>query len=303
MVDTMRMASPQTPGSARKAPSTTTTPSKSKPSKGSGAGTKRKVKTEDTSPSQAKPRKKRGEKGAAAQMTPNKKQKVQKKGSAKTDQLESNKQDLPATLETDGYEHIPIPIPAPPQISVQPFQAAHPFPPNQNLRINAQVQPNSSGINTGSGSTTPSTPITPSTTNIFITLLMTLLNTTPSLLPSTNPITSSQIDTITYALWNACLTHDNSAPLNLANKYGATLSEAKLRVLACMGFLPSWWFLREQLVLPAVKRFGRTIDDAQMDGWTEEAARQTVRIMARVERRAEKGRGGGMEKDNGDVEC
>ncbi|KAH7093199.1 hypothetical protein FB567DRAFT_575949 [Paraphoma chrysanthemicola] len=302
MADSMQVASPQTPGSARKAPSTTTTPSKSKPSKGSGAGTKRKVKTEDASPSQAKPRKKKAEKGAAAQVPPNKKQKVQKKGSGKNDDLDSGKQHLPPTLDTDGYEHIPIPIPRPSQTSSQPFQAAQPFPTNQNLRINAQLQPNASGINTDSGSTTPSTPITPGNTNIFVALLMAVLKKTPSLLPSATPLTSDQIDTITYTLWNACLTHENSAPLNLANKYGAMLSEAKVRVLACMGFLPSWWFLREQFVLPAVKRFGRAVDDTQMDGWTAEAAKQTARMMARVERRGEKGRVGEMEKENGDVE-
>lgn len=94
---------------------------------------------------------------------------------------------------------------------------------------------------------------------------------------------------MTYQLWSACLAHDNSAALQIANKYGAMLAEPKLRVLARMGVLPSWWFLREQVVLIVMKRMGKAVDDEVMHVWFGEATRQTGSIMEKVERERARG--------------
>ena len=54
---------------------------------------------------------------------------------------------------------------------------------------------------------------------------------------------SSQIDAIAHKMWDIALEH--GPMLQLACQYSAMFSPIKLRMLAKLNFLPSWWFFRE----------------------------------------------------------
>lgn len=77
---------------------------------------------------------------------------------------------------------------------------------------------------------------------------------------------------------------DNGAELHdRANLYGAMQHELKLRVLAKLNLLPSWWFLRTRiLALLSVKGFA--IDDGVMDTQFDQAAEAMARMMEKYKR-------------------
>jgi hypothetical protein len=76
--------------------------------------------------------------------------------------------------------------------------------------------------------------------------------------------TSAEIDQFAYRLWSRCLSTRNGMLLNLAAKYSAMLGDSKLRTLAMLNYLPSWWFLREKLKRWLSSR-GIAIDDSTME--------------------------------------
>jgi hypothetical protein len=81
-------------------------------------------------------------------------------------------------------------------------------------------------------------------------------------------LTSTHIDKIAYII------HENCIYLNLLNvaaKYAAMLSETKLRALAMLNLMATWWFLRERLVR-LLSKMHSNIDDSIMQTGIEEAA-------------------------------
>ncbi|CAE6995221.1 hypothetical protein PTTW11_00062 [Pyrenophora teres f. teres] len=92
--------------------------------------------------------------------------------------------------------------------------------------------------------------------NPFIQLLHHVLQHNPALLPITEPpnvptLTSPHIDRIAHAMWD--LAFRNGHVFHMACQYSAMFSPFKLRILAKINFLPSWWFLREIVIKGGVE--------------------------------------------------
>jgi hypothetical protein len=123
---------------------------------------------------------------------------------------------------------------------------------------------------------------------MFIQMLVAMLKSDPTLLPSspTDPVLSTHIDNIAYKMWQCSLTHKNGATLAQANKYSAMLNEVKLRTLARLNFLPSWWFLREQ-ALVGLRSMNRLIDDSAMIKQYKDAGYTVTTIMNNVNKARE----------------
>lgn len=63
-----------------------------------------------------------------------------------------------------------------------------------------------------------------------------------------------------------------------ATKYCAMFSELKLRALARMNILPSWWLLREKAVLQ-MRTQGWKLDDVVMQMAMREAVEFCIKVM------------------------
>ncbi|KAH7384618.1 hypothetical protein BKA66DRAFT_441186 [Pyrenochaeta sp. MPI-SDFR-AT-0127] len=108
-------------------------------------------------------------------------------------------------------------------------------------------------------------------------LLSHSIGSNPNLLPadpSSSPISSSHIDSITHSMWQ--LAHQNNSMLQAASGYSAMFSQLKLSALAKSNLLPSWWFLREmavKMLRGPIEQGGRgwNVDDAEMEGQWREA--------------------------------
>jgi hypothetical protein len=81
-------------------------------------------------------------------------------------------------------------------------------------------------------------------------------------------LTSTHIDKIAYIIYENCIYLNL---LNVAAKYAAMLSETKLRALAMLNLMATWWFLRERLVR-LLSKMHSNIDDSIMQTGIEEAA-------------------------------
>jgi hypothetical protein len=84
-------------------------------------------------------------------------------------------------------------------------------------------------------------------------------------------------------MWNLSLTHDNGRMLVQANNWASMMSEVKLRALARLNFLPSWWFMREQLV-KVLQAEGRTIDDTCMSAQWQFATHGAQKVIEKGNR-------------------
>ncbi|CAO2655710.1 Nn.00g045130.m01.CDS01 [Neocucurbitaria sp. VM-36] len=118
------------------------------------------------------------------------------------------------------------------------------------------------------------------------------LRTDPTLLPATNPMTSTHIDAITHAMWQ--IAFHNGALLQQACSYSAMFSQLKLSTLAKLSFLPSWWFFREMVVKMLRSREEKTklvIDDQVMNAQWNAACSFCRGVMERS-REAQCGDGG-----------
>ncbi|KAF2830812.1 HET-domain-containing protein [Ophiobolus disseminans] len=260
----------------------TTTPSKARSSQGTPAsGRKRKIKTETISPKNATPKGKGpGTRPQNAHVTPDKK-----------------KQKVNHDATTSSYKR-------PVQDQCQPQPPTPSQPQSPQLSVNDQQKQRT--LNThNSGVDGPQTLHMASTEHnhndifqtgsppvaqcpIFTRLTEICFQTYPDLLPKehTAKATSDIINAFAHHLWNFCLTHDNGQGdlLKIACRYAAMLHGPKLRALAVLNFLPSWWFLREQIIV-WLETTGRPVDDQNMvDQWKFVAA-DTNEVMQKIMRR------------------
>ncbi|KAF2130657.1 hypothetical protein P153DRAFT_384916 [Dothidotthia symphoricarpi CBS 119687] len=103
----------------------------------------------------------------------------------------------------------------------------------------------------------------------------------PSLIPNSpysNPISSLHVDNIANAMWQVAFAHQDGVMLQQVCMYCAMYSELKLRALAKLNFLPSWWFLREMAVCELHGQ-GWMVDDAVMQGTWVTAVAYCQKIM------------------------
>jgi hypothetical protein len=98
----------------------------------------------------------------------------------------------------------------------------------------------------------------------------------PTLLPEalTTPVNSLGIDKFTHALWTALVHNAQLQPMfQRTTNAGALLTESRLRVLALLNIMPSWWYLRERVVL-WLESVSRLVDDSYQAGLTNRAMAQ-----------------------------
>jgi hypothetical protein len=111
----------------------------------------------------------------------------------------------------------------------------------------------------------------------------------PKLLPTdlpNNTLTSAHIDEITYAMWQVAFSSNNGSGdmLQVAAKYGSMFSEMKLRALARLNFLPSWWYLRERAFEIILMQHNWMIDDSIVDLQWKDAVRASSEMQQKRER-------------------
>lgn len=85
--------------------------------------------------------------------------------------------------------------------------------------------------------------------------------------PKTNPIGSRRIDAIAHSMWDVVFARE--AMMTEVTMKAALFAPLKLRALARLNWLPSWWFLREMAVT-LMKQQGWLVDDSERQGeWRE----------------------------------
>jgi hypothetical protein len=85
--------------------------------------------------------------------------------------------------------------------------------------------------------------------------------------PTTNPISSRRIDAIAHGMWDVVFQRD--AMMTDITMKAALFTPLKLRALARLNWLPSWWFLRGMAVT-LMRQQGWLVDDSERMGeWTE----------------------------------
>jgi hypothetical protein len=123
----------------------------------------------------------------------------------------------------------------------------------------------------------------------------------PTLLPQRGgAMTSSHIDNVTYAVWQICLKQNNGWILNGVAKTSVMLDDVKIRALAMLNLLPSWWIMRDRFVSLLKNNNDWTVDDSEMEinfGLACRTATQVLQIKGNGERRM--GHGGAMGQDGG----
>jgi hypothetical protein len=99
----------------------------------------------------------------------------------------------------------------------------------------------------------------------FVVVVNRMFTSNPSCLPQkkTDVIRSSGLDKYAYNLWEWCLRNMNGQLHKAANRYGAMMAEPKIRLLALLNLLPSWWFLRSEIATWLQKQ-GWAVDDSDM---------------------------------------
>ena len=110
-------------------------------------------------------------------------------------------------------------------------------------------------------------------------IFLAAIRTNRSLLPSNSsidPIYSQSIDNIAHAMWQVAF--NNEKTMNDVTAKASMFSQLKLRTLAKLNYLPSWWFMRE-MACGVMQRQSFNMDDREMQTlWKE-----TVEWCARVE--------------------
>jgi hypothetical protein len=106
----------------------------------------------------------------------------------------------------------------------------------------------------------------------------------PHLLPNdlTTTLTSAYIDAITYALWLIAVNSGDGRGdiLTAVQKYVILFDEVKLRALARLDLLPTWWFFRER-VLDKLVNGGWTVDDGVMNKVLRPAWKECLKAVER----------------------
>ncbi|KAG9198893.1 hypothetical protein G6514_009269 [Epicoccum nigrum] len=143
--------------------------------------------------------------------------------------------------------------PLPPQYTVQ-------YPPTM---PQTPALPQASAVNRPRRPTGPS-PLQPPVDPTLLTgsqqLFMLAMQSDNSLKP-TNPVTSPYLDKMAYTMWDVSFGQD--IWMKDATSKGSMLPQLKLRALARLNYLPSWWYLRE-VAVELLKRMGYSIDDSEM---------------------------------------
>ncbi|KZM26050.1 uncharacterized protein EKO05_0005851 [Ascochyta rabiei] len=110
-------------------------------------------------------------------------------------------------------------------------------------------------------------------------IFMNALQSNQNLIPgnvATTTMTSQHIDRFANAMWQVVFNHENT--MRDVTARSAMFSTLKLRALARLNYLPSWWHLREMACI-VMMRMKWIIDDSEMQGlWME-----TVEWCGRVE--------------------
>ncbi|KAH8725022.1 hypothetical protein GQ44DRAFT_727193 [Phaeosphaeriaceae sp. PMI808] len=266
-------ASPRTPTTARKAPHIIT-PLKSHSYQKShmATGQKRKFKPGVTSPLCAFPTN-NGKSGGAPTSKPFMTPKKQKTTPRKNNNI-TNEVFPPFPPRSNLFQTVNTP-----SLSQSPHTVS---PMGQQQQPQATPPVVSSGISENMGVEV--------NTNIFHRVISTVLLLHPTALPTSQSevITSNQIDDITYKTWDYCITRDQGQLLLCASQYGAMFGDIKLRVLAKLNYLPSWWFMR-MVVYDWLLKIGRLVDDSHMTlVWNHatigvaEIARKTEQILKQM---------------------
>ncbi|KAF1923167.1 uncharacterized protein M421DRAFT_426139 [Didymella exigua CBS 183.55] len=101
-------------------------------------------------------------------------------------------------------------------------------------------------------------------------IFMTALHRNGSLFPiepTKNPIGSRRVDAIAHTMWEVVFSKADMMD-NVTTK-AALFNPLKLRALAKLNWLPSWWFLRE-MALGVMEHSGWLVDDSERQGeWKE----------------------------------
>jgi hypothetical protein len=107
-------------------------------------------------------------------------------------------------------------------------------------------------------------------------LVITVLQQAP--LKTVDCVTSEIIDTMTYKIHNVCIQTDL---LNVAAKYAVMFSETKLRALALLNFMATWWLLRERVV-HYLGKMGVNINDTAMQSGIKDAVATVSEMMGKI---------------------
>ena len=86
--------------------------------------------------------------------------------------------------------------------------------------------------------------------------------------PTTNPIDSKRIDDIAHSMWDVVFPQE--AMMTDITMKAALFTPLKLRALARLNWLPSWWFLREMAVT-LMRQQGWLVNDVERQREWEEA--------------------------------
>ena len=78
---------------------------------------------------------------------------------------------------------------------------------------------------------------------------------------SDHSVNSQRVDGITHAMWQVVFSYE-SMMQDVTTK-AAMFSQLKLRALAKLNYLPSWWFIREMACM-VMKHQGWQLDDREM---------------------------------------
>lgn len=95
-------------------------------------------------------------------------------------------------------------------------------------------------------------------------IFITAFNSNPELFkphPSVIPMPSRRIDAVAHAMWQ--IAFDREPVMKEITMKAAMLPQSKLRALARLNYLPSWWYLRS-LACENIQALNWPIDDSEM---------------------------------------
>lgn len=140
----------------------------------------------------------------------------------------------------------------------------------------------------------------PQQTNIPQHIFMAALQKNPTLIPvdpQKNPVGSRRIDAIAHAMWDVVFSKADM--MNNVTMKAAMFPQLKLRALAKLNWLPSWWFLRE-MVLDVMARSAWLVDDSERQGEWKESVEWCKKVEMKLfgEAAAVQNPGGGQVKSD-----
>ncbi|KAF2621637.1 hypothetical protein BU25DRAFT_482612 [Macroventuria anomochaeta] len=97
--------------------------------------------------------------------------------------------------------------------------------------------------------------------------------------PVNNPLNSQRIDAVAHAMWQVIFINENMMK-GITTK-ASMLPQLKLRALARLNYLPSWWFIRE-MACGVMARQGWLMDDSEMQGLWKETVEWCTRVEIKV---------------------